>query len=139
MDSIIDIITAAYERGMAVRPKVGGFPFLAEALRQAGVVQYDFDVPSMTVVYATARGDVLQPGRLLRAAKTIIPPYDEAALVEVIQTDQRGESTFVQFVEASLGAGVIRYEVDTIARTCSSFGVRGERYVEEYPAVELPG
>jgi uncharacterized protein YbcV (DUF1398 family) len=138
MDSIIDSVAAAAARGMAARPKVGGFPYLAEALRQAGVVKYYFDVPSMSVVYVTDRGDVLQPGILLRSEKMVIPPYDEMALIDAIRTDQRGESTFPEFVEASLQAGVIRYEVDSIARTCTYFGTHGERYVEDYPAVELP-
>ncbi len=138
MDPIIDIITAASARGMAVRPKVGGFPFLAEALRQAGVLKHYFDVPSMTVIYATDHGDVLRPGTPLRFEATVVPPYDEAAVIEAIRTDQRGESTFPEFVEASFRAGVIRYEVDSIARTCTYFGAHGERYVEQYPAVELP-
>jgi uncharacterized protein YbcV (DUF1398 family) len=90
------------------------------------------------VIYATADGDVLQPGMLLRSEKSIIPPYDEAALVEAIRTDQRGESTFPEFVESSLQAGVIRYEVDTAARTCTYLGAHGERYVEHYAAVDLP-
>ena len=138
MDSIIDVVAAASARGMAVRPKVGGFPYLAESLRQAGVVKYYFDVTSMTVVYVTDRGDVLQPGSLPRSEKAVIPPYDETALIDAIRTDQRGESTFPEFIEASLRAGVIRYEVDSVVRTCTYFGARGERYVEDYPAVELP-
>jgi len=35
-------------------------------------------------------------------------------------------------------AGVVRFEVDTAARTCRYFGAHGERYVESYPAVLLP-
>ncbi len=135
---IIETITTAYERGTAARPKVGGFPYLAEALRQAGVMKYYFDVPSMTVIYVTAGGDVLQPGRLIRTEMTAVAEYDEAAVIEAIRVDQRGESTFPEFVEAGFRAGVIRFEVDTAARTCTYFGARGEAYVEQYPAVELP-
>jgi len=138
MSSIIDTITAAQAHAAAVRPRVGGFPYLAEALRRAGVTAYFFDVPSMSVVYATDEGDVLQPGELLRSVKTVIPPFDEAALIAALRTDQAGLSTFPEFVEASLRAGVVRYEVDTSARTCTYYGVHGERYVEHYPEVELP-
>jgi len=138
MTSIVETITAATAYAAAVRPRVGGFPYLAEALRQAGVTAYFFDVPSMSVVYATGQGDVLQPGMLLRSQKTVIPPFDEAALVSALRTDQQGRSTFPEFVEASLQAGVLRYEVDTVARTCTYHGVHGQRYVEHYPAVDLP-
>lgn len=138
MDSIIDIIDAANTRAAAVRPKVGGFPYLAEALRGAGVTKYYFDVPSCTVRYTTAAGDVLQPGTFLRTEKTLISPFDEDALISAIRSDQVGESTFAEFVEATFQAGVIRYEVDTAAHACSYFGSGGERYVEQYPAVDLP-
>ena len=138
MGSIITTINAAAARGFAARPKVGGFPYLAEALRQAGVTAYYFDVASSSVIYATAHGDVLQPGALLRSEKIVVPPFDEAALIRALRIDQSGESTFPEFVEATLQAGVFRYEVNTVARTCTYIGVHGEAYVEEYPAVELP-
>lgn len=138
MNSIIDAITTANARAAAIRPRVGGFPYLAEVLRQAGVTAYFFDVPSMSVIYATGEGDVLQPGLPLRTEKTLIPPFDELALVSALRADQNGQSTFPEFVEASFRAGVVRYEVDTAARTCSYFGVHGQRYVEHYPAVEVP-
>lgn len=138
MDSIITTVGAALARAAAVRPRVGGFPYLAEALRDAGVTNYYFDVPSGTVLYATNSGDVLQPGAFLRTETTVVPPFDQQSLVEAIRVDQRGESAFSEFVEASWRSGVVRYEVDTGARTCSYFGAHGERYVEDYPAVLLP-
>lgn len=136
-NSVIESIDHAKARAAALRPKVAGFPYLAEALRQAGVTKYYFDVPSMTVIYITDEGDLLQPGTFLRTAKTVIPAYDEDAVIEAIRVDQRGESTFPDFVEASFRAGVIRFEVDTAARTCIYFGAHAETYLEKYPAVHL--
>jgi uncharacterized protein YbcV (DUF1398 family) len=138
MTTIMETINAANSSAAAIRPKVGGFPYLAEVLRQAGVTNYFFDVPSMTVVYATPEGDVLKPGRFIRRDETLVPPFDASALVAALQTDQRGESTFPEFVEASFLAGVLRFEVDTAARTCTYLGAHGEQYIEEYAAVELP-
>ena len=138
MDTILTTIDAALAHAAAVRPRIGGFPYLAEALRDAGVTNYYFDVSSGTVLYATGSGDVLQPGNRLPTDRTLVPPFDRAALVDAIRADQRGESEFAEFVEASWRAGVVRYEVDTAARTCSYFGAHGERYVENYPAVRLP-
>lgn len=136
-NSVIESIDHAKARAAALRPKVAGFPYLAEALRQAGVTKYYFDVPSMTVIYITGEGDLLQSGTFLRTAKTVIPAYDEDAVIEAIRVDQRGESTFPDFVEASFRAGVIRFEVDTAARTCIYFGAHAETYLEKYPAVHL--
>jgi hypothetical protein len=42
MSDAIENLTAAQRRAMAGRPR-GGFPYLAEVLRQAGVVSYEVD------------------------------------------------------------------------------------------------
>ena len=142
MPSTIDTVIAATARGMAARPRVGGFPYLAEALRSAGVRRYFFDVPSASVVYVTDAGDVLQPGSPAGAAPTgemvVVPSFDAGRLIAAIRADQAGESAFPEFVAATLASGVLRYEVDTDARTCTYLGLHGESYVEEYPAVTLP-
>jgi len=137
MTTIIESLDAAAAYGAAVRPRINGFPYLAEALRAAGVTKYFFDIPSSTAIYATDEGDVLRPGRLIRTERSIIPPFDPDRLVAAIRTDQRGESTFSDFVEESFLSGVIRYEVDTTAHTCTYIGTHGESHVEEYPAVHL--
>jgi uncharacterized protein YbcV (DUF1398 family) len=138
MTDLITILDTAVARGTRLRPRVGGFPYLAESLRQAGVHSYRIDVPSASVVYVTDGGAVLRPGAPLFDDWTEIAGFDELALVDAIRTDQRGESTFPEFVRATFAAGVISYLVDTRARTCTYLGARGERYVEEYPAVDLP-
>ncbi len=45
MPTLIDTIEAAAARGAAVRPRIGGFPYVAESMRAAGVTKYLFDVP----------------------------------------------------------------------------------------------
>jgi uncharacterized protein YbcV (DUF1398 family) len=66
-----------------------------------------------------------------------VPAFDREALIAAIRVDQAGESTFPEFLAASWGAGVVRYEVDFAARTVRYLGCNGEQYVEAYPAVEL--
>lgn len=39
MRTTIEIIEQALQRGMNHRPQIGGFPYLAEALREVGVPQ----------------------------------------------------------------------------------------------------
>lgn len=137
MPTIIEAIDAA-ARGAAARAKIGGFPYVAESLRAAGVTKYLFDVPSTTVIDVTDDGAVLRPGQLIRTEQTVVHSFDSDRLVAAIRIDQRGESTFPAFVEQTFLAGVVRYEVDTAARTCTYIGGNGESYVEEYPAVDLP-
>jgi hypothetical protein len=46
MSNAIDNLQAAQKRAMEVRPKVGGFPYLAEVLRRAGVTKNLWFLPS---------------------------------------------------------------------------------------------
>lgn len=138
MTTVIERIAAAQTHAAAVSPAVGGFPYLAEALRSAGVTRCHFDVPSRTFRYVTVDGCVLHPGAPVVDVPTMVPRFDRSALVEALRADQRGEVAFGEFVAACWRAGVIRYEIDTVARICRYFGAGGEQYVEVYPAVDLP-
>jgi uncharacterized protein YbcV (DUF1398 family) len=53
-----------------------------------------------------------------------------------LRTDQAGQSTFPEFLAASWRAGVVRYDVDFVARTVTYYGSNSEEYIEDYPAVE---
>ncbi|MCS0604381.1 DUF1398 family protein [Streptomyces sp. LP11] len=129
---------AALERGQAVRPRVGGFPHLAESLRQAGVTHCRMAVPANAFLYLTEHGDVVVQGEPLVTGFAAAPPLDRAALVAALRADQAGETTFPEFVRGAWEAGVVWYDVDTAARTCTYYGTDGASYVEDYPAVTLP-
>lgn len=137
MSKAIETLLAAQQRGVAGRPKVGGFPYLAETLRRAGVTHNFWSLPACQSVYLTAEGPVVFPGTPLIDAPADVPPFDEAALIRALRTDQAGESTFPEFLMASWKAGVVRYDVNFAARTCNYYGVAGEEYVEMYPAIDL--
>jgi uncharacterized protein YbcV (DUF1398 family) len=123
---------------MKIRPKVGGFPYLAEALRQAGVTRNFWHLPSCESHYLTALGPVVTEGKSLVSGMVDVPPFDEAALLTALRTDQAGHSTFDEFLAATWKAGVVRYDVDFNARTVAYFGAHNERYIEAYPEVKLP-
>lgn len=139
----VAILAAALARAQAAPPAEGGFPRLAEILRQAGVRGYVVDVPSGSSVYLLDAGDVHRPGHPPAPGSEagepqVLPRFDRDALIAALRANQEGRSTYPEFLRASLHAGVLRYEVDTAARTCTYQGARGERYVESYPAVEVP-
>jgi len=66
-----------------------------------------------------------------------IPPFDQAALITALRADQTGQSSFPEFLAAAWQAGVIRYDVDLVARTVTYYGSHDEAYVEAYPAVVI--
>ena len=127
----------ALQRAMAGRPKVGGFPYLAETLRRAGVTRNLWHLPSCQSLYLTEAGPVVTQGTPLFTDTADVPPFDQSALVKALRTDQAGESTFPQFLAAAWQAGVVSYEVNLTARTVAYYGVNEEKYVEEYPTVEV--
>lgn len=128
---------AAQQRAMAIRPKVGGFPYLAETLRQAGVTSNFWFLPVCQSLYLTKNGPVMVQGTPLSSGMVDVPPFDREALSKALRTDLAGESTFPEFIAASWRAGVVHYEVDFAARTVAYYGCHGEEYVESYPAVDV--
>jgi uncharacterized protein YbcV (DUF1398 family) len=133
MSPAIENLQAAQQRAMAGRPKVGGFPYLAETLRRAGVTRNVWVLPACEALYLTALGPVVTQGTPLVSGAVDVPPFDAAKLIAALRTDQAGESTFPEFLLAAWRAGVVRYDVDLIARTVKYQGCRGEEYREQYP------
>jgi len=136
MSKAIDNLNRAMEQAARIRPKVGGFPYLAETLRRAGVIRNVWSLPACQSLFFTSEGTVVMQGTPLVSGIADVPPFDREALIQALRVDQAGESTFPQFLEASWRAGVVRYEVDFAARTVAYLGCNGEEYVEAYAAVE---
>jgi uncharacterized protein YbcV (DUF1398 family) len=137
MSKAIDNLMKAMERGAVIRPKVGGFPYLAESLRLAAVTRNIWSLPACQSLFLTNEGPVVMQGAPLVSGAVDVPAFDRDALVAALRTDQAGESTFPEFLEASWRAGVVRYDVDFAARTVAYFGCNGEEYIEAYPAVQI--
>ena len=137
MSEAIENLQAAMQRAAAGRPKVGGFPYLAETLRRAGVTRNVWSLPACQSLFLTEKGPVVMQGQPLVSGAADIPPFDREGLIKALRTDQAGESSFPEFLEATWRAGVVRYEVDFAARTVTYQGCDGEEYVEAYPAVDI--
>jgi uncharacterized protein YbcV (DUF1398 family) len=137
MSEAIENLEAAQKRALAIRPGVGGFPYLAETLRRAGVTRNFWFLPACQSLFLTNYGPVVTQGAPLATGTVDVPPFNREALISALRTDQAGESTFPEFLAASWRAGVVRYDVDFGARTVAYYGCNGEEYVEAYPIVEV--
>jgi uncharacterized protein YbcV (DUF1398 family) len=137
MSKAIQNLQAAQQRAMAGRPKVGGFPYLAETLRRAGVRRNLWYLPACQSLYLTQDGPVATLGSPLSSGTVDVPPFNREALIAALRTDQAGKSTFPEFLAATWRAGVVRYDVDLLARKVAYYGCNGEEYIEDYPAVEV--
>lgn len=137
MSKAIENLQRAMVRAAEVRPKVGGFPYLAETLRQAGVTRNVWALPACQNIFLTESGPVVIQGTPLVTGAADVPKFDREALIRALRTDQAGESSFPEFLESTWRAGVVGYDVDFAARTVRYYGCEGEEYVEAYPAVEI--
>ena len=137
MSKAIETLGAAMKRAMAGRPKVGGFPYLAETLRRAGVTRNLWSLPSCQSLYLTKEGPVVNQGAPLVSGMADVAAFDQEALIRALRTDQKGESTFPEFLMATWRAGVVRYDVDFNGRTVAYYGCNDEQYVEAYPEVNV--
>jgi uncharacterized protein YbcV (DUF1398 family) len=138
VSNVVETITSAQARAAEIKPKVGGFPYLAEVLRQAGVSRCYFTVPSMTALYVTSDGNAIQQGKPILTDMVEVPGFNQPNLVAAIAVDKAGDCTYPEFIEAIWRAGVTGYEIDFAARSCTYFGVAGDRYLESYEQVEIP-
>jgi uncharacterized protein YbcV (DUF1398 family) len=137
MSKAIENLREAQQRAIAVRPKVGGFPYLAETLRRAGVTRNLWVLPACQSLYLTQDGPVVTQGTPLVSGTADVPPFNRDALIAALRTDQAGNCTFPEFLAASWRAGVVRYDVDFARRTVAYYGCNGEEYLEAYPAVDI--
>ena len=137
MSKAVEKLLSAQHFAMSIRPKVGGFPYLAEALRKAGITRNFWNLPSCQSIYLTQLGAVVSAGTPLVNTTVDIPLFDREALIKALRIDQAGQSSFPEFLKASWEAGVVSYVVDFEKRVVIYYGVSGESYSENYPAVEI--
>jgi uncharacterized protein YbcV (DUF1398 family) len=137
MSKAIENLMQAQKTAMKIRPKVGGFPYLAEVLRQSGVIRNLWSLPSCQSLFLTTNGSVVMQGVPLVSGAVDVPKFDREALIQALRTDQAGKSTFPEFLAATWKAGVVSYDVDFTKRTVTYFSCEGDKYLEEYPAVQI--
>lgn len=87
MSKAIDNLQAAQKQAMAIRPKVGGFPYLAETLRRAGVTTNIWSLPACQSIFLTNDGAVVMQGTpLVTGAAESEPPMPKSLSREVTST-----------------------------------------------------
>lgn len=138
MPDAVSNLQAAMQRAMDVVPEARGFPYLAETLRRAGVYRNIWNLPGCQGIYLTTNGAVAMTLPALVTDMTEIPRFNREALISALRTDQKGKSTFEQFLRSVWYAGVVRYVIDFEARTCTYFGIDSEPYEEKFATVDVP-
>ncbi len=137
MSKAIANLLEAQKLAIKIRPKIGGFPYLAEVMRQSGVTRNIWSLPSCQSLFLTEEGPVVMQGEPLALGTFDVSNFDREALIHALRIDKAGKSTFPEFLAATWKAGVVSYDVDFSKRTVTYFGCDGENYEEQYPSVQL--
>lgn len=137
MSIAIERIENAYKWVMANRPSVNRYPYLAEALRKAGVKRYVYNLPSNQCIFYTNEGHILSQTEVSNSGLSEVPQFNKEEFIKVLKVAQAGKSTFPEFLRDSWKTGIVSYEADLESRKVSYFGSEGEAYIEDYPAVEV--
>ena len=122
---------------MRIAQKLEGSPILAATLLRAGVTHNTWVLPACQSLYSTKYGAVVTQSQPLISGSAEVPSFNSEALIRALRTDQAGDSTFPEFLSSTWKAGVVRYEVDLLAREVAYYGCNGERYVESYPDMNV--
>jgi uncharacterized protein YbcV (DUF1398 family) len=69
MSKAIENLEAAFQRAMAIRPKIGGFPYLAETLRLPGITRNIWSLPACQSLYLTELEPVVTIGAPVASAR----------------------------------------------------------------------
>lgn len=87
MTKLTDKLINAQKQAMEILPMTGGFPILAEILRQAGVQKNHWSLPSCQSVYQMGEGAVVQQENPLISGTHEIPKFNREALITAIRKD----------------------------------------------------
>lgn len=110
------------------------YPQLFDALKNAGIVSYETNVPEYMVIYKTATDEIDAPIPKDWETLTVAPSLDEASVKEAIAQSGRREITYPEFLAEIATAGVTDYHVDMESRTITYNGADGKSLVESVPS-----
>jgi hypothetical protein len=87
---------------LVIDPKVGGFPFLAETLRRAGVTRNLWFLPACESLYLTEQGPVVTQGTPLVTGTVDVPPVRPRSTHHRVANRPGWEGHIPEFLAASM-------------------------------------
>ncbi len=105
------------------------FPAYVQAIKQLGLIHYDFMVKDGSTAYHGANfrltSDPSYPD------KTVATAASASAVRQIIAEHQQGKTDFLTFCSLVAAAGVEKWVVDTRAMRCSYYDLSGNSMVDE--------
>ena len=98
----------AMAKSEKVRPKIGGFPYLAECLREEGFTKNTWYLPSGDSFYFTSEDSLVIPGKPLIGDITTYPTYSEEKLINALRSDQSGKTVLLRSLKIKRALSELR-------------------------------
>ena len=108
------------------------FPEIVRRLAEIGIERYHADYSREEITYYFPDGDSLvvpSPHRSFPIAKEFSVP----AIEHAVRLSQRGEHSYLDFIQKTKAAGCVGYFVQITGRRALYFGRNGESHVEHFP------
>jgi len=110
------------------------FPEVISRLQAEGVERYLCDLVGLRVHYYSTKGGCCTLSLAYKAAPVALH-FDAAAVKKSVASSQKGEITYVQFLDQIIAAGCAHYEVYITGKKVIYFGRDGNQHVELFPGI----
>lgn len=111
------------------------FPQIVGRLSEIGVERYHVDYSRRENTFYLADGDSLVVSTPWEC-HPIAQDFSAAGVEAAVRQSQRGEHTYLDFVEKTMAAGCVGYFVQITGKRAIYFGRHGESHVELFPAAK---
>ncbi len=114
------------------------FPEVVGRLAAIGVERYHADYSRRETTYYWPDGESVVVASSHPAHPTA-EAFSASAVEAAVRQSQRGEHTYLEFIEKTMVAGCVGYFVQIAGRRVIYFGRRRESHVELFPAAPADG
>lgn len=141
MSSVIRKFKSKLQQAITTPPTtdsdIRGLPYFSEILLSAGVVAYEWTLPSRQCIYETKSGPIITLEKPLINAIAEIPRFKKSLIIQIMKQEQRSGLSLPEFQTSIWKAGVIRYVVDLYAREIIFYGHSGASHAIPYPKINF--
>lgn len=112
------------------------FPEVLKRLQTQGVERYICDLVGLKVHYFSTTGELYTLSLAFKAAAPMAQNFNAEEVKRAVASSQKGEISYVQFLNRIISAGCCHYEVYISGKKVLYFGRDGSQHVEIIPAAK---
>jgi uncharacterized protein YbcV (DUF1398 family) len=111
------------------------FPEVVKRLQAEGIERYIFDLVGLKVHFFSTNSEFYTLSLAYKATPVALH-FDAASVEKSVASRQKGEITYVQFLDQIIAAGCTHYEVYIAGKKVIYFGREGSQHIQLFPGVK---